>query len=157
MSLEEKERYLAQQKEYRLRPEVKNRNKEYGSGYRSNNRRELSLDAREYHYRNREIVLAKKREYYKKNRGKIFASKYAEQYGLTLEQWYELDVRKRTEACMICGEKPKQHDKSLGIDHCHKTMKFRGLLCSKCNRGLSNFKDNPHLLIAAANYLINQT
>lgn len=51
--------------------------------------------------------------------------------------------------CQIC----KSSDKMFHIDHDHRTMKIRGLLCSICNRGLGYFKDSPELLRKAANYL----
>lgn len=61
--------------------------------------------------------------------------------------------------CPICykdGEQVKGFGgKNLGpwvVDHNHKTKKFRGWLCHKCNR---TFNDDctPELLIRAINYL----
>jgi Recombination endonuclease VII len=40
------------------------------------------------------------------------------------------------------------------VDHDHKTGKVRGLLCHPCNAGIGLLKDNPELLVAAANYLM---
>ena len=58
--------------------------------------------------------------------------------------------------CDICGSditgKRKRH-----IDHCHETLKFRGLLCNNCNHGLGHFKDNPSILQRAITYLLNST
>lgn len=51
--------------------------------------------------------------------------------------------------CLICGEIPKR----LFVDHCHKTDKFRGLICPGCNSGLGFFKDNPKSLLNAAKYI----
>lgn len=54
--------------------------------------------------------------------------------------------------CAICGDtmlKPV-------LDHCHATMEVRGLLCSACNVGLGQFKDNPSLLLSAIRYLNNK-
>lgn len=39
------------------------------------------------------------------------------------------------------------------LDHCHKTMAVRGLLCSNCNVGLGQFKDNSDILMNAIQYI----
>ena len=52
--------------------------------------------------------------------------------------------------CAICINKDKR---KLAVDHCHKTGKIRGLLCSNCNQGLGMFKDNLDFLGRARNYL----
>lgn len=52
--------------------------------------------------------------------------------------------------CVICGKTDK-----LCIDHCHTSKEVRGLLCSSCNFGLGNFKDNPVLLANAIKYLVD--
>ena len=39
------------------------------------------------------------------------------------------------------------------MDHCHKTKEVRGLLCSNCNIGLGQFKDDPNLLLRAMTYV----
>src|ERR1700730_11999218 len=62
----------------------------------------------------------------------------AAEYGLTLEEWFTLDARKRVENCEICGGKPSRNERGMGnrilhIDHDHKTKRFRGLLCHRCN------------------------
>ena len=64
--------------------------------------------------------------------------------------------------CWICGIKMKYPTKGKGqaldvvaVDHCHKTGKFRALLCNSCNKGLGYFKDNPEFLRVALRYLEN--
>lgn len=69
---------------------------------------------------------------------------------LTEEQYAELFERQGG-ACAICGEKPKGG--RLAIDHIHGTTTVRGLLCSKCNTALGLFKDDPHRLASAIEYL----
>ena len=39
------------------------------------------------------------------------------------------------------------------LDHCHKTKKFRGWLCHKCNRSLGGFDDSIETLQRAIDYL----
>lgn len=52
--------------------------------------------------------------------------------------------------CVLCGKTPKGN---LCADHCHKTIKFRGLLCRTCNVGLECFSDDPEILRKAIEYL----
>ena len=42
---------------------------------------------------------------------------------------------------------------SLCVDHNHENGKVRGLLCTKCNLGIENFKENDLNLFNAINYL----
>ena len=53
--------------------------------------------------------------------------------------------------CDICGI--PANGQAHAVDHCHKSGKFRGILCSNCNNGLGRFMDNPALLLRAAEYL----
>ena len=39
------------------------------------------------------------------------------------------------------------------FDHCHRTGKFRGWICAKCNSALGLTGDSPSLLRELANYL----
>lgn len=51
--------------------------------------------------------------------------------------------------CTICRlpvDKPN-------LDHCHTSGQVRGILCTRCNSGLGQFRDNPAILRAAADYL----
>ncbi|SFN89800.1 Recombination endonuclease VII [Geodermatophilus obscurus] len=51
--------------------------------------------------------------------------------------------------CAICVKAPAEH-----VDHCHETGRVRALLCSNCNGGLGQFKDDPVVLRAAAEYVL---
>lgn len=71
--------------------------------------------------------------------------------GLTEETYTNL-LNSQNNSCAIC-QGPKSPKKDWSIDHCHKTNKTRGILCSLCNMGLGMFKDNIHLLEQAILYL----
>jgi len=62
--------------------------------------------------------------------------------------------------CYVCNIQMKPPSKGKGqaldvvaVDHCHKTGKFRGLLCNGCNKALGFFKDDLAILRSAINYL----
>lgn len=55
--------------------------------------------------------------------------------------------------CQICDLSEVEHYQGLSIDHCHETGRVRGWLCSGCNSGLGYFRDSPHLLDKAKEYL----
>jgi hypothetical protein len=50
--------------------------------------------------------------------------------------------------CAICRAAPAAH-----VDHDHETSAVRALLCFNCNGGLGQFKDDPAVLRAAADYV----
>lgn len=53
--------------------------------------------------------------------------------------------------CAICGRLPSEV-RRFDIDHDHKGMFIRGLLCVRCNRGLAGWMDSAWLR-KAADYL----
>lgn len=73
-------------------------------------------------------------------------------YGVDSKTFNTL-VEQSNSECEICGSAISVSQGEHAIDHCHTTLKVRGLLCRKCNIGLGCFSDNPDLLKAAAKYL----
>lgn len=71
-------------------------------------------------------------------------------YGLSKEEHENL-IKSQNYKCKICES--DYNYKTFHIDHCHSTMKVRGILCSKCNQGLGLFKDNVSYLLSAIEYL----
>jgi hypothetical protein len=74
--------------------------------------------------------------------------------------WEEYQAFYETQggACALCRRplafcKEDTSKEVAHVDHCHSTGKVRGLLCSKCNKGLGHFFDNPTTLRLAAEYL----
>ena len=77
-------------------------------------------------------------------------SHFKESYGITIEKYDEMLVAQGG-GCAICGKKPTT--RRLAVDHCHLTLKVRGLLCVKCNVGLGQFEADLVLIQKAVQYL----
>lgn len=76
-------------------------------------------------------------------------------YGISFEQYSEM-LRVQNGVCDICHKPPMQQAQQssvLCVDHDHDTGIVRSLICSNCNKGLGQFKDDPDLLEEAAAYL----
>jgi len=61
-------------------------------------------------------------------------------------------MEERNNRCDICGTiigSPK----NAHLDHDHNDGHIRGILCTNCNLGLGNMKDNPMILHKAIIYL----
>ena len=77
---------------------------------------------------------------------------YRRLYGITLAQFNER-LEEQEYRCAICGSlNPRQFGK-FQVDHDHATGEVRGLLCSKCNKGLMLFNDDVETLEKAVKYL----
>ena len=77
-------------------------------------------------------------------------------YGVTLE-WYRNQLSKQNNVCAICKQPEtaviRNKVIAMPVDHDHLTGKARGLLCTKCNRGLGLFADKVENLKSAVLYL----
>lgn len=56
--------------------------------------------------------------------------------------------------CFIC-RRATGRTKRLAVDHDHKTGEVRGILCGPCNQLLGHVRNDPDVLIVAAQYLVN--
>ena len=78
-------------------------------------------------------------------------------FGVSLDTYNKM-VDNQSGVCSIC-KNPPTSNRRLCVDHCHDTeknedtIKVRGLLCSACNLGLGNFRDNVDSLQEAIKYL----
>lgn len=109
-------------------------------------------------YRCRDCDKAK-RNSYNKEKGPDHFRKYtiirtARLAGVTVE-FIEQAMKDQGYRCKICNVHQDELSKSLCIDHCHTTGKFRGMLCGKCNAGLGYFKDSVSSLRSAIEYLFS--
>jgi hypothetical protein len=73
-------------------------------------------------------------------------------YGFSDEISYLDFIKSHNSSCNICNT---YNEDTFGfhIDHDHDTGKVRGLLCNRCNQGIGLLRDDPNLLIRAAEYL----
>ena len=91
--------------------------------------------------------------YARNNKDKIPTTGYSlkRRYGITSEEYLTL-LEQQKNVCKICGLFCST-GRALAVDHNHTSGKVRGLLCSSCNTGLGQFKDNINLLKKAMEYL----
>jgi len=82
----------------------------------------------------------------------LVSQKLKSNYGITLED-YNIIFNSQEGRCKICTRHQMEFKKRLHVDHCHKTGKVRGLLCTKCNFGLGYLNDDVTLLTNAIEYL----
>jgi hypothetical protein len=71
-------------------------------------------------------------------------------YGMTPEDKSYLYLMQK-ECCATCLEFVELE--KIHVDHCHKTGRVRGLLCSSCNKALGLVKDDPLTCQNMMNYL----
>jgi len=64
---------------------------------------------------------------------------------------YDEILAKQGGHCALCPTKPSARRK-LDLDHCHRRMAVRGLLCPRCNRALPAWV-TPEWLKKAAVYI----
>lgn len=108
-----------------------------------------------YYIQNQAKILARQKEYREKNKAEINRkqnlnwSRY--KYGISLEQVNEV-LAKQDNRCYGCL-RPFTETLYSCVDHCHKTNKFRGMLCDPCNKSLGILLDNPETLRRLADYL----
>lgn len=70
-------------------------------------------------------------------------------YGVTPTD-FQMMLDSQSGGCAICK---KPVDRSGHLDHCHRTGKVRGILCSNCNRGIGHMQECPTILMSAIEYI----
>jgi len=88
---------------------------------------------------------------YRKHPDKARNQQLKRDYGITLEEYNER-LEFQGGVCAICKCPPTGRFQ-LAVDHCHSTGMIRGLLCSFCNHGIGNFRDDVERLASAISYL----
>ena len=119
--------------------------------YREKHKEALSAKKRSWYYANRERAKRVSLAWYRANKDHVAEYKRRCAYGLPAGAFDERLVA-QNRSCVICYS-PFGATRNIHTDHDHVTHRFRGLLCSHCNRGLGYFRDNPLFLRVAADYL----
>jgi uncharacterized protein with PIN domain len=99
--------------------------------------------------------MTKKRiPYYRTEAGKAAhrKSNLKRLYQITPEAYEEL-LQSQHSRCAICQRHQSEFAKPFVVDHDHKTMAVRALLCPACNTAIGLFGDDPATLERAAEYL----
>lgn len=102
----------------------------------------------------------KSREWLKNNPRKAWDTKLWINYKITADQ-YDSFSKNMNHRCAICRQPESIIDsrtnkpRRLAVDHdsSHPIGLIRGLLCSKCNRGIGMFNHDPRILREAIRYL----
>lgn len=98
------------------------------------------------------------REYRKNNPDMMWEKELKKHFKIGIKD-YTAMLESQNGVCAICKQPERILIKGkllrLSVDHCHKTGKIRGLLCSHCNHAIGKFEDNIVSLKAAIDYLEN--
>lgn len=110
------------------------------------NRERLIINAKKWALKNPEKIKQAQNKWRRKNLLKSRSYRYL-RLGIKKEEIDNL-LKNSNKLCEICKE-----EKILYIDHCHRQVKLRGLLCQQCNIGLGSFKDSVIHFKNAIRYL----
>lgn len=117
-------------------------------GYRDGIRPHCIVCRREYEVKSFHKHKHKRPYCYEYDRDKKLKSAYGIGYAEYLKMFAA-----QGGACAICGTTSTGKRKAFHVDHCHETGNIRGLLCSNCNSGIGNLRDDIKLLQRAIEYL----
>jgi hypothetical protein len=128
--------------------------------YRKKNPDKEKTRCKRYREKHRENINAKALERYHRSnklpdiKTRLWINRIKCEYNLT-PYAYEGLLRWQGYKCAICRTEFSKADRKLwaNIDHCHKTDRVRGILCTGCNIGLGGFRDNPDACLRAERYL----
>jgi len=127
--------------------------------YRIKNKEKIRKDGRKYYRKHKKQYYQYRKKWRKNNPQKIKEEKLRLKFKMSIEDYNNL-LKNQNNRCGICNEKfdLKNYNKPNypNVDHCHKTGKIRGILCSRCNSGLGSFHDDQSVLDSAVLWLKNK-
>jgi hydroxylamine reductase (hybrid-cluster protein) len=150
---ENKEKHQQQRREYAERN--KDRIAKQQKAYREANKQAIRENSRQYYEEHREEILEKQRKIREENKEEILKRERIRSWkrqGLneTEEEIEEIHERYiNTTHCDCCNiEFSLGNDiNSKCMDHCHKTNKFRNILCKRCNNIRSHIDDRYNIVM----------
>jgi hypothetical protein len=107
---------------------------------------------KKYAAENKDVLKVKNKEWALNNKLKIKNTKLLKKFGITLEEKEKI-FKNQNNSCAICLATENIRSRDWDVDHCHKTGRVRGILCSNCNRALGLFGDDVNVIANAASYL----
>jgi hypothetical protein len=155
-----RDRVIEQRKRAARTPE---RNREYMRAYyqRNKDRFKRTPEQQELHNEQRRKRYAEDADYRRRVLAEVKGVDPAtkrdwrlrRQYGIGAVE-FDAILERQDGHCAICpAEVGSKGGRRLSVDHCHRTGRVRGILCSECNLGLGKFRDDPDLIEKAAQYL----
>lgn len=121
-----------------------------GKGYKDGIRPYCIICRREYEVQSYHTHKHKKPYNYEYHRN----NKLKSTYGISYEEYLTM-LELQQGGCAICGTTNTGKRKAFAVDHNHDTGKVRGLLCSNCNTGIGNLKEDEGIMLRAIEYLRN--
>jgi len=100
--------------------------------------------------KHRDKTLKERRKKYWENPEEHRKKRMMCNYKISADEYEKLNA---TTKCECCGKEKNKLKKGLQLDHCHKTGKVRGMLCSNCNTSLGLAYDNIFIFNKLINYL----
>lgn len=67
---------------------------------------------------------------------------------------YDLILKSQNNCCAICNKNRELFKRDFAIDHCHKSNKIRGLLCTRCNIGIGMLQEDLSIMDSAIKYIL---
>ena len=133
-----------------MAPQTTEVNTIYKRAWREQNREQQRETDRASYRRNISDRRVYQREWKRAHREEVREYKYLQLFGITIAD-YDRMFQSQSGKCAICRRPP--YARRLDVDHCHITLRVRGLLCHRCNRALAFFSDDPVRMRAAAEYV----
>jgi Recombination endonuclease VII len=74
------------------------------------------------------------------------------EYGIGVKEYLTI-LKDQRNRCAICNYELCKNARRGSLDHCHALDHVRGILCTNCNLGLGQFKDDGQIIKKASAYL----